>query len=52
MIKAGDQNLGWWGSGGGVRSRWGISPTAAGSRKQTSRNEVPWESVELEQIRN
>ncbi len=36
------------GPSGGVRSRWGTSPTAAGSPERTSWDELPRESVELE----
>jgi hypothetical protein len=42
--------LGYWGPGGGVRSKRGISPTTAGSRRQASQDEAPWESVEVEPI--
>lgn len=45
-------DLVYWGPGGGVRSKWGISPTAAGSRRQVLQDEAPWESVEVERIRH
>ena len=47
-----DPFKGYWGPGSGVRSKRGISPTAAGSRRQASQDEAPWESVEVERIRH
>ena len=49
MINMAD--MGYEGPGGGVRSRWGTSPAAAGSRERTARDEVPWESIEVERTR-